>query len=279
MISDKSKRIDKNSPKHSKHKKDKKKKSSSKQKGDKKSHKRKHMKKEAFQSSWDDSMFYLGKEMNTHFQKVDDIIKNGFRFNKMRHDLANLEIFADLNIQHFEHETPSFLKSEAFSLLGEQFQLFFSHQKSKLLELKKAYKDYLHKNELNFCSKGIYEIYDNLSQLNNDQKLQICFELRDYENSNNNRSIIHEETQNNSRKSGSQQFSASPDQEIRSQRSATSNHPMGDTSFVIKFELLNTDEIHHIWETTDQYVQKNKRIIEMKEATENKISQLNNLIS
>ena len=66
----------------------------------------------------------------------------------------------------------------------EQISLYFTMQSSKLSELKKCYSDYLRKNELNFCSKGIYEIYDNLSQLSNEEKMQICFELRDYENSN-----------------------------------------------------------------------------------------------
>ena len=196
MISSESKRIEKNSHK-SKHKK-----KGSKHKSPKKDKSEKQRKKEEMRmgggSQWDDSMFYIGKEMNDHFQKIESEIKNGYRFNRVRNDLQMLDIMQsepqNLGGDLQSTEPPAYLKPEAFSKLKEQFHLFFSHQQSKLSELKKTFKDNLHKNELNFCSKGLYEIYENLSKLNFEEQQQICYELRDYENSNNDVSIIHEES-------------------------------------------------------------------------------------
>ena len=56
-------------------------------------------------------------------------------------------------------------------------------QHSRLSEVEKCYKEYLKKNEVNFCSMATYEIFENISKLSNEDKIKMCHELRDYDDS------------------------------------------------------------------------------------------------
>ena len=94
-------------------------------------------------------------------------------------------------------------------------------------DIRKQFKEYLKKNELNFCSKAIYQIAENLNQFTNEEKMYIIYELSEFEDG----QLIHDVISD---------FGGQASQEIQ-------------------FELLNTDELHHIWEVTDNYLMIKKK--------------------
>ena len=88
-----------------------------------------------------------------------------------------------------------------------------------------------------------YEIFENISKLSNEDKVKMCHELREYEDS-----------------VADSNISEPPRRQlIFDERSRPSTSNRGDNQFVLKFELLTTDEVHHIWEVSDRYVEQQKK--------------------
>ena len=63
----------------------------------------------------------------------------------------------------------------------------------------------------------------------------------------------------------------------RSDTSMTTSN-LGEENFVIKFELLTTDEFHEIWETSDKYVQRQEQAETQKAEKEAKIRELKKIL-
>ena len=75
--------------------------------------------------------------------------------------------------------------------------------------------------EINFGCKAIQEIADNLLQFSADEKMYICYKLREIDEG---ALVVDNVT------------------------------PDGDPSFDIRFNMLSNDQIQTIWELTDKHV-------------------------
>ena len=169
---------------------------------------------------------------------------------------------------------------DSFSDLERSIDLFFSMQSCKMADLKKYLDQITKKNEVNFCSTAVYEIYNNLAQLSNEEKLYICYQLRDSDlvTENEGEELGRKEEAEDDRevgglpgclpKNASRTLHPLIHDEIfkKGEKKRTSDghrqdssndkgdSTKGDASFVIKFETLTTDQIHYIWNYTDKYV-------------------------
>ena len=101
-----------------------------------------------------------------------------------------------------------------------------------------------------------YEIFENISKLSNEDKVKMCLELREYEDS------VVEPNESPRR------------QLIFDEKSRPTSSNRGDNQFVLKFELLSTDEIHHIWEVSDRYVQQTQKKEKENADNEEKVNEL-----
>ena len=109
---------------------------------------------------------------------------------------------------------------KSFAELEEAVALYFNLQQTKLEKMRANYDAYFKKVEIQFGLKAINEIAENLMKFDNNEKMYLCFELREMDDG----TLV--------------------------QDSITDGEP----SFNINFDQMTTDQLQLFWETTDKYL-------------------------